>query len=156
MQTRLLTFFRTSRFKAPYNLKMFLYKHLDWNILRWFFVGCLTVSIDWFIFKSLYAHIGSVILTNLVSWPCSTLFNYTAHRLWTFKSDQGYLKSGVRYGATLCGGYLLNTVLIKISIILGNTPELSKVLAAAIQAPMSFLVLKIFVFNRRSLTDDVE
>lgn len=156
MRTRLLTFFRTSGFRDPNNLKTFLNKHLDWNILRWFFVGCLTVSIDWFIFKSLYPQIGSVILTNLVSWPCSTLFNYTAHRLWTFKSDQGYLKSGVRYGATLCGGYLLNTILVKISIILGISPGLSKVLAAAIQAPISFLVLKFFVFKRGSMADNDE
>jgi len=126
-------------------------QRLEPHVLRWFFVGCVTVSFDWIIFVSLYPHIGSVIVTNFVSGSCSTVFNYIAHHRWTFRSGQSHLQSGFRYGATLFGGYVLNTILVKTFIVLGNAPGLSKVLAATIQAPISFLALKFFVFgqNRR-------
>lgn len=136
------------------NIKIFIVGHLDWNILRWFFVGCVTVSIDWFIFVNLYPHIGSVAITNFVSGSFSTAFNYISHHRWTFKSDQRHLQSGVRYGGALFGGYLLNTILVKVFIVVGTTPGVAKLLAAAIQAPASFLVLKFFVFKGKKEIHD--
>jgi putative flippase GtrA len=71
-----------------------------------------------------------------------------SHYLWTFKSDQRHLQSGIRYGGALFGGYLLNTILVKMFIVVGIIPGVAKLLAATIQAPVSYLVLKLFVFKR--------
>ena len=129
-------------------------RHLDWNILRWFLVGSVTVGIDWFIFVNLYPRVGSVALTNLVSGSFSTAFNYFAHHRWTFKTDQRHLQSGPRYAGLLFGGYLLNTILVKVFIVAGTGPGVAKLLAAAIQAPVSYLALKFFVFRHKKESPD--
>ena len=112
------------------------------------------MSIDWFIFVNLYSRIGSVVITNFVSGSFATAFNYFAHHRWTFKSDQHHMQSGVRYGGMLIGGYLLNTILVKIFIVVGTHPGVAKLLAAAIQAPVSFWVLRIFVFRSKNDIND--
>jgi putative flippase GtrA len=116
-------------------------------MLRWVLVGCVTVSIDWFIFVNLYPHIGTVALTNLISSSFATGFNYFAHHRWTFKSDQRHVQSGVRYGVALFGIYVLNTVLVKVFIVAGIAAGAAKLLAAAIQAPVNYFVSNRLVFK---------
>lgn len=111
-------------------------------------VGCVTVGIDWIIFVNLYPRIGSVALTNLISGSFSTAFNYFAHHRWTFKSDQRHVQSGVRYGVALFGMYVLNTILVKVFIVVGIAAGVAKLLAAIIQAPMNYFVLNLLVFKR--------
>ncbi len=127
-------------------------EHLDWNVLRWFMIGSLTVSIDWVIFVGLYPYIHSVAVTNLISGASSTIFNYISHHRWTFKTDQHHLQSGPRYIVLLLGGYLLNTILVKTFLIAGLGPGLAKLLAAVILAPVSFFFLKFFVFKVKAVT----
>ncbi len=117
-------------------------------MLRWFVVGCLTVAIDWAIFVNLYPRIGSVALTNLISASLSTAFNYLAHHRWTFKSEQRHVTSGTRYGIALFGMYVLNTFLVKGFILVGTAAGVAKLLAAVVQAPVSYSVLNFLVFRR--------
>ena len=124
-------------------------RQLDWNVLRWFVVGSLTVGIDWTIFVNLYRHIHSVALTNLVSGSFSIAFNYIAHHQWTFRNNHHHLQSGPRYIGLLFVGYLLNTILVKAFLVAGVGPGIAKLLAAVIQAPVSFFGLKLFVFKTR-------
>lgn len=119
-------------------------------MLRWLLVGSVTVGIDWLIFVNLYPRIGSVALTNLISGSFSTAFNYFAHHRWTFKSEQSHVQSGARYGVALFGIYVLNTTLVKVFIVVGIAAGVAKLLAAAIQAPVSYFALNLLVFKRKS------
>ena len=134
------------------NFKHRITRQLDWNILRWFVVGSLTIGIDWIIFVNLYRHIHSVALTNLVSGSFSISFNYVAHHQWTFRNNHDHLQSGPRYIGLLFVGYLLNTFLVKAFLVAGVGPGIAKLLAAVIQAPVSFFGLKLFVFKTK---DDI-
>ena len=60
-----------------------------------------------------------------------------------------HLQSGPRYIGFLFVGYLLNTILVKAFLVAGVGPGIAKLLAAVIQAPMSFLGLKLFVFKTK-------
>ena len=123
-------------------------RQLDWNVLRWFVVGSLTLGIDWIIFVNLYRHFHSVALTNLVSGSFSIAFNYIAHHQWTFRNNH-HLQSGRRYIGLLFVGYLLNTILVKAFLVAGVGPGIAKLLAAVIQALVSFFGLKLFVFKTK-------
>ena len=112
-------------------------------------VGSLTLAIDWIIFVNLYRHFHSVALTNLVSGSVSISFNYIAHHQWTFRNNHHHLQSGPRYLGFLFLTYLLNTILVKAFLVAGIGPGIAKLLAAIIQAPMSFFGLKLFVFKTR-------
>jgi putative flippase GtrA len=112
-------------------------KHLDWNMLRWFLVGTVTVGIDWFVFVNVYPRVGSVAVSNFISGSVATSFNYFAH-----------LESGSRYLLALLFGYVLNTALLKSFIVAGVVAALAKAMASAIQAPISYFVLNFFVFKK--------
>lgn len=123
-------------------------KHLNWKVVRWFLVGCVTFLIDYAIFLSLYPHIGSVAVTNFISGGVSTSFNYLAHHRWTFKSDAEHKSSTPKYVGAMLFAYVLNTVLTKIFLVLGTSAALAKFLAAAIQAPATYYVLNFLVFKK--------
>jgi putative flippase GtrA len=108
----------------------------------------VTVGIDWLVFVTLYPRIGSVALTNFISGCISTGFNYFAHHRWTFRGNQRYVQSGSRYALWLLLAYLLNTTVIKVFIVAGISSGASKLLAAVIQMPISYAVLKLFVFKK--------
>lgn len=124
-------------------------KHLNWKMARWFMVGCATFLIDYVIFLSLYPHIGSVAVTNLISGGASTTFNYLVHHRWTFKSDAEHKCSTPRYVGAMIFSYFLNTVVTKSLLILGMPVALAKFLAAAIQAPITYIVLNVLVFKKQ-------
>lgn len=123
-------------------------KYTNWKIARWFLVGVATFFIDFVIFLSLYPHIGSVAITNLISGGVSTFFNYLAHHRWTFKSDAEHKSSTPRYAGAMIFAYLLNTSLTKAFLILGAPVALAKFLATAIQAPATYFILNILVFKK--------
>jgi putative flippase GtrA len=123
-------------------------KKIDWKIFRWFIVGCITFLIDYITFLSFYALISSIAIANLISSTISCAFNYLCHYRWTFKSDTGYFFSYTRYIATVIFIYFLNTMLIKIFITFTVSPALSKIFAAAFQAPISYFILNFIVFRK--------
>ena len=98
---------------------------------------------------NVYPRVGSVALANLISGFISTAFNYFAHHRWTFKSDQRHMDSGARYLIGLLFGYALNTTLLKIFIVAGLFAGVAKLMASAIQAPVSYIILNFFVFKAR-------
>jgi len=113
-------------------------------------VGCVTFAIDYVIFLSLYPHIGSVAITNLISGTFSVSFNYLAHHRWTFKSDTDHKCSTPRYAGAMIFSYLLNTTMTKSFLIFGAPVALAKFLAAAIQAPTTYFILNYLVFKKKN------
>ena len=128
-------------------------KKIDWKIFRWFIVGCITFFIDYVTFLSFYALISSIAIANLVSSTISCAFNYLCHYRYTFKSDTGHFFSYTRYIVTVIFIYFINTMLIKIFIVFTVSPALSKIFAAAFQAPISYFILNFLVF-RKNLKND--
>lgn len=117
---------------------------------RWFVVGCVTFLIDYGIFLSLYPHIGSVAITNFISGAFSVSFNYLAHHRWTFKSEAEHKCSTPRYAGAMIFSNLLNTAITKSLLLLGVPVAIAKFIAAAVQAPATYLVLNRLVFLKQN------
>lgn len=125
-------------------------KYLNWNMARWFMVGCATFTIDYVIFLSLYPKIGSVAITNLISGAVSTSFNYLAHHRWTFESDAEHKRSTLRYAGAMIFSYVLNTTVTKTLLVVGASAAFAKFMAAVIQAPATYFILNHWVFKKNN------
>ena len=118
------------------------------SLLRWALVGVTTVLIDYVVFISMYSVIISVLIANFISGLVSLSFNYSAHYFWSFKSQTDHTKAGLKYLVNLITFWSLSTLLLKILISSGFDPKIAKLIPIPMIAPLSFISLRYFVFNR--------
>jgi putative flippase GtrA len=118
------------------------------SLLRWALVGVTTALIDYVIFISMYPVIISVLVANFISGLVSLSFNYSAHYFWSFKSQTDHTKAGFKYLINLITFWSISTLLLKILITYGFDPKIAKLIPIPIIAPLSFISLRYFVFNR--------
>ena len=118
------------------------------SLLRWALVGATTALIDYVIFISMYSVIISVLVANFISGLVSLSFNYSAHYFWSFKSQTDHTKAGLKYLINLITFWSISTLLLKILITSGFDPKIAKLIPIPMIAPLSFISLRYFVFNR--------
>ena len=118
------------------------------SLLRWALVGVTTALIDYVIFISMYSLIISVLVANFISGLVSLSFNYSAHYFWSFKSQTDHRKAGLKYLINLITFWSISTLLLKILITSGFDPKIAKLIPIPIIAPLSFITLRYFVFDR--------
>jgi putative flippase GtrA len=119
------------------------------SMWRWAIVGTLTTVIDYLIFIGMYSVITSVLVANFLAGIFSIAFNYLAHYFWSFKSEADHGKSGSKYLLNLIIFWILGTLLLKGLITSGIDPKIAKLIPIPFIAPLSFLSLKFFVFNKK-------
>ena len=110
-------------------------------------VGSSTVLIDTVVFTILFNQLNQVILSNFFSVMLSTTYNYSMHHRVTFKSKEKHKNSSFKYLVTILVFCCFNKICVKIFITFLFAPFASKLFAALIQAPISYLVLNKKVFN---------
>ena len=125
------------------------YKYFDYSILRWVIVGVTTTVIDYFIFITLYSSINSVFTVNLISSAVATSLNYFTHHRWTFKSDENYSRSGVKYIVNLAFWWLISTSIIKVLIVSDIDPKIAKLAPILVIAPINYFVLNKIIFKKK-------
>ena len=118
------------------------------SLSRWALVGATTALIDYVIFISMYSVIISVLVANFISGLVSLSFNYSAHYFWSFKSQTDHTKAGLKYLINLITFWSISTLLLKILITSGFDPKIAKLIPIPMIAPLSFISLRYFVFNR--------
>ena len=118
------------------------------SLLRWALVGVTTALIDYAIFISMYSVIISVLAANFLAGVVSLSFNYSAHYFWSFKSQTDHTKAGLKYLINLITFWSISTILLKILISSGINPKIAKLIPILIIAPLSFISLRFFVFNK--------
>ena len=118
------------------------------SLLRWALVGVTTVLIDYVVFISMYSVIISVLIANFISGLVSLSFNYSAHYFWSFKSQTDHTKAGLKYLINLITFWSISTLLLKILITSGFDPKIAKLIPIPMIAPLSFISLRYFVFDR--------
>jgi putative flippase GtrA len=119
------------------------------SMWRWAIVGTVTAIIDYLIFIGMYSVITSVLVANFLAGLFSITFNYLAHYFWSFKSEEDHGKSGSKYLLNLIIFWSLGTLLLKGLITAGIDPKIAKLIPIPFIAPLSFLSLKFFVFNKK-------
>jgi putative flippase GtrA len=118
------------------------------SLLRWALVGVTTALIDYVIFILMYSVIISVLAANFLAGVVSLSFNYSAHYFWSFKSQTDHTKAGFKYLINLITFWSISTLLLKILITSGFDPKIAKLIPIPIIAPLSFISLRYFVFDR--------
>ena len=118
------------------------------SLLRWALVGVTTALIDYVVFTTMYSVIISVLVANFISGLVSLSFNYSAHYFWSFKSQTDHTKAGLKYLINLISFWSISTLLLKILITSGFDPKIAKLIPIPIIAPLSFISLRFFVFDR--------
>ena len=121
------------------------------SMWRWALVGITTAVIDYFIFISMYSVITSVLIANFCAGIFSITFNYLAHYFWSFKSQTDHSKSGLKYLVNLVIFWSAGTLLLKVLITSGIDPKIAKLIPIPFIAPISFLLLKFYVFKKKTI-----
>jgi putative flippase GtrA len=124
-------------------------KYFDRSMLRWAVVGITTTAIDYTIFIMLYGSTNSVFGSNLVAAATATTFNYLTHHRWTFKSDQQYLTSGVKYLMNLIFWWVVSSSIIKMLVTLGVDVKIAKLAPLILIVPVNYFVLNRVVFKKK-------
>jgi putative flippase GtrA len=119
-------------------------------MLRWALVGITTTVIDYLIFVAIYSVITSVLIANFFAGLFSISFNYLAHYSWSFKSEVDHGQSGAKYLINLVTFWSLSTLVLKGLITSGIDPKIAKLIPIPFIAPLSFLSLKFFVFEKKT------
>ena len=125
------------------------------SIYRWASVGVTTFIIEYLIFISIYSLIKSVLLANFCAGLASISFNYSAHYFWSFKSQSDHSRSGMKYLFILTLFWSVSTFLLKALITSGIEAKYAKLIPVPIIAPLSFLALRFFVFNKPKITSNL-
>ena len=131
-------------------LSKFKNQYLDYKMLRWGAVGLLTNVIDYCLFISLYHPLKSVFIANLISSLVSTSINYFTHHIWTFKSNQTYSKSGVKYLINLVFWWVVATSIIKVLVVLQVDPKIAKLVPLVVIVPINYFILNHVVFKKKT------
>lgn len=124
-------------------------KYFNYSMVRWVLVGVSTTVIDYFIFIILYGPIDSVFAVNLISSTVATSLNYFTHHRWTFKSDQNYSRSGIKYLVNLAFWWLISTSIIKALILFNIDPKIAKLAPILLIAPINYFVLDKIIFKKK-------
>ena len=130
-------------------IKVLKDKYFDYSMVRWVLVGVSTTVIDYFIFIVLYGPIRSVFVVNLISSTVATSLNYFTHHRWTFKSDQNYSRSGIKYLVNLAFWWLISTSIIKALIVFNIDPKVAKLVPILLIAPINYFVLNKIIFKKK-------
>ena len=132
------------------SLKALKDKYFEASMLRWAAVGITTTVIDYILFISLYGPTNSVFLANLVAASVGTSINYYTHHRWTFKSDQGHSRSGLKYILNLTFWWLISTSIIKALVTVDIDPRIAKLAPLMFIVPINYFVLNKLVFKKKA------
>ncbi len=131
-------------------VKNLLEKYFDPAMLRWAAVGITTTAMDYILFITLFGPIDSVFIANLFAAVVATSFNYLTHHRWTFKSNQQYSRSGIKYLMNLIFWWLISSSIIKTLVEAGVDPRVAKLVPFVFIVPINYFVLNKIVFKKKS------
>lgn len=124
------------------------------SFFRWGVVGIFTLLIDSWVFIYLYRRTESVLVSNSVSALTALCFNYCSHYIWSFSSKAQHKFSVPKYLLNFISNWVLITVGIKLMIAYGAPASMSKILPTITFAPISYIVLKYFVYGNKAGSDE--
>jgi putative flippase GtrA len=131
------------------NFRKLKAKYFERSMFRWAAVGITTTAIDYTIFIVLYGATDSVFGSNLFAATIATTFNYLMHHRWTFKSNQQYAASGVKYLLNLTFWWILSSSIIKMLVVLGVDVKFAKLAPLIFIVPINYFVLNKVVFKKK-------
>jgi putative flippase GtrA len=89
----------------------------------------------------------SIILANYAAGFFSIMINFNLHYFFSFSTRTNYFKACTKYLLTFPIERTVNTIQLQLWIGVGLDVYLAKVVASAIQAPISYYLSKKFIFR---------
>ena len=129
-------------------IKQFNDKYFDYSMIRWGLVGTTTTTIDYLLFILLYGITNSVYISNFLSATVATLLNYFSHYKWTFKSQEKYARSGIKYLLNLIFWWIVSTSIIKLLVASGIDAKIAKLAPLIVIVPINYFVLNRLIFKQ--------
>ena len=114
--------------------------------LKWGTVAGTTFVIDIMMFLALLPKIESLVALNTITFLISTVFNFYAHKFWTFRRKIFASSEVIRYLTSIFLSLLLNSIAL-IGLNLFVQVEISKILANITMIPINFLLMSRFTFR---------
>jgi len=118
-------------------------------MIRWGLVGITTTAIDYLLFILLFGLIHSVYISNFLSASVATSLNYLTHHKWTFKSQEKYSKSGIKYLLNLMFWWIVSTSIINFLIASEIDPKIAKLAPLVVIVPINYFVLNHLIFKTK-------
>ena len=124
------------------------------TFVRFLFVGGLSFAINIGTYALLSRWIfpqGSRVLENAIAIACSVLFNFAAHRAWTYRSTEKHVGQLLRYAfVVVCAAALQSSLFWLWHVWLGFHDLFVIILATAISAAGTFFAHRFFTFESRT------
>ena len=133
------------------NLKLVKDKYFNYSMIRWSLVGITTTAIDYLLFILLYGVTHSVYISNFLSAVVATSLNYLTHHKWTFKSQEKYSKSGIKYLLNLIFWWIISTSIINFLVASEIDPRIAKLAPLIVIVPINYFVLNYLIFKGKYL-----
>lgn len=114
---------------------------------RWLVVGIISSLSDLVIFMFLRELTPSIIVANYAAGFFSIMINFNLHYFFSFSTRTNYFKACAKYLLTFPIERTVNTIQLQLWIGVGLDVYLAKVVASAIQAPISYYLSKKFIFR---------
>jgi len=114
---------------------------------RWLAVGIISSLSDLAIFIFLKQIIPSIIIANFVAGFFSIMINFNLHYFFSFSTRTNYFKACAKYLLTFPIERTINTIQLQLWIGVGLDVYIAKVVASAVQAPVSYYLSKKFIFR---------
>lgn len=122
-------------------------------------VGCLTVALDFMVYRSLtYFFLCDISLAKAIGFISGCIFAYFANRFWTFKKQSTHSGSLWRFTLVYVGSLVAN-ILINQGI-LSSWDSLAALyvaffVATGVSATLNFIGMKWFVFTQRTVVSSI-
>lgn len=122
-------------------------------------VGCLTVALDFTVYRSLtYFFLCCISLAKAIGFVSGCIFAYFANRFWTFKQRGTRSGSLWRFALVYAVG-LVSNVLINQGILSSwnslTALYVAFLVATGVSATLNFMGMKWFVFTQRSFVSSI-
>ena len=114
--------------------------------LKWGLVAGATFTLDLILFYIIIGINENIVLVNFFSYVLSSVFNFLAHKKWTFNVSASYFYFLKRYLAAIFLSLVFNTTFIFINSTY-STLFYSKITANLFMIPVNFYLMRKFTFK---------
>ena len=131
-------------------VKKLLKMIFDREFLSFLFIGCVN-TVNSVVFSCLYSMLLDPNSAFVMGYITSLVISYLLNTLLTFKASLGFIKF-IKFALSYVPNFIIQNIIVFIVYNLLSLDKLiAYILAGIIGIPVTFLMMKLFVFNKKTL-----
>lgn len=106
-------------------------------------------TVTYYVLAMLLAYLTtcSVMLVNTIAYGAGFIVSYTGQKYWTFQSRSSHKKTLPLFFAVAASGFVLNSLIVWVTVNLGLPYAIAALLATAVVTVMSYILQRYVVFK---------